>query len=628
MHFSSPEPSDLAFAMTAGHLPMAYLVRVRVAAVNTEDTGCRFGIFEADARWGGDNEAVNAQGKFCVVFQNYDDAQRIYVIRFNPHGGYHCWTGDEWVADAWRPTGAAYEQDRPYTVEIEKTRTEFLARVRDAEGSALVEAAAPVSEVRGRATADYFALGDLVTDYVRGELAVSSVAIEENVPRPYLEQDMRHSVVRQAPEGRYAMYGGLTRLGGDEIVCVYKVGSVDEEGSPWTVRDETIVWTRSTNGGHSWRPEPELIYENSQTRQENCCGTGYISDEGVFMHPFYILNADYEERAKEENWGRLHLAVSDDGLETWDIPEVETPFHAAASFGGIVELSDGRLLLNCYGAVERGSFRHQAGFLTSHDQGQTWGGYTLIGAEADPDGGPARLNETDIAELPDGRLVSMSRTQYSGFPLYRGVSDDGGETWTVERSALTGLCPALCYTTQGPPAGTLVLAYHDRWGKHANRGGVYLAFSHDGGESWGEPVWISGGAYPCMIETQPGAILCSYYRGHALLRASVFDVPFPTGLHATGGVPGSGDPGIRLQWDEYRGEAAAGLSYRVYRSPEADPRTEEGHLIATVEAGDHYDDDNVTPGGVYFYRVTAHDGDRRLGSSWVCAARAAIAEAE
>ena len=75
-----------------------------------------------------------------------------------------------------------------------------------------------------------------------------------------------------------------------------------------------------------------------------------------------------------------------------------------------------------------------------------------------------------------------------------------------------------------------MLVYHDRWGKHASKGGVYIAFSYDGGSTWGEPVWISGGAYPCAIELEPGVIFCSYYQSSVLLRGTIFKVPFPTGV--------------------------------------------------------------------------------------------------
>lgn len=162
--------------------------------------------------------------------------------------------------------------------------------------------------------------------------------------------------------------GGLTKLSDGNIFCVYKVGSLDPKtGSPWTVRDETIVWTRSKNGGLTWPQEENIIYRDASTRQENCCGKGHLAKSGTLLHPFYILNPDYEEEARAQNWSKLYLGVTRDQGKTWQIRPIATPFSIAASFGGIVRLRDGTLILNVYGAVKRGSFSHQAGVLRSND---------------------------------------------------------------------------------------------------------------------------------------------------------------------------------------------------------------------------------------------------------------------
>jgi hypothetical protein len=134
--------------------------------------------------------------------------------------------------------------------------------------------------------------------------AVQIARSEEIVPAA-VDEDLQRVVIRQAPKGRYAMYGGLTRLPNHEILCVYKVGSLDPKtGSPWSVRDETIVWARSTGYGRKWPEEEQIIYQDRKTRQENCCGTGLLSKDGTLRHPFYILNADYEKTPLQD-WGHL-----------------------------------------------------------------------------------------------------------------------------------------------------------------------------------------------------------------------------------------------------------------------------------------------------------------------------------
>ncbi|MDD4872055.1 MAG: sialidase family protein [Kiritimatiellae bacterium] len=445
----------------------------------------------------------------------------------------------------------------------------------------------------------------------------AAVCFGRDPTRPYLDVDMKHVVIRQAPPGRYAMYGGLTRLPTGEIFCVFKVGSLDKKtGSPWTVRDETIVWMRSSDNGLTWPQKENLIYMDSATRQENCCGKGYLAGNGTLLHPFYVLNADYEERAKEDNWSKLKLASSSDCGKTWKIVDVQTPFAIAASFGGILRMRDGMLLLNAYGSSQRGSFRHEAGVLRSKNDGETWSDYSVIGQTADPDKGPARLNETDVVELADGRLLSMSRTQYDGYPLFRGLSADKGYSWTAERSGLTGLCPSLCYTTAGPEEGTVVVTYHDRWGKHAAKGGIYVAFSTDGGAIWGEPLWISSGAYPCMIELQKGTIFCSYYQSNVLLRGTLFKVPFPSGLRANIGSTRGERPCVRLKWDSYRGRNSKLYEYRVYRSLASDVQVTRDNLVGSCRETSIYDDVSTNAKGQCYYRVAAYHCNRQVGVSW------------
>lgn len=448
--------------------------------------------------------------------------------------------------------------------------------------------------------------------------ATDGLAAEGEILR-VLDVDVEHVVVRQVPSSRYAMYGGLTKLPDGEIFCVYKVGSRDPEtNSPWTVRDETIVWAHSSSKGRSWPGEDNLIYENPSTRQENCCGKGYLAADGRLLHPFYTLNADYEEKAQRQNWAKLHLAVTKDMGETWKIRPVDAPLHLVTSFGGIVPLQDGTLLLHAYGAAEPDSFRHQSGILRSTDDGKTFNDYTIIGEGADPDGGHARLNETDTAELPSGELVSVSRTQYADFPLYQGVSSDKGRTWKVDRNGLTGLCPALCFTRSGPPEGILTLIYHDRWGKHASAGGIYAVFSTDEGNTWGEPVRMDHGAYPCLIEIAPGQMFTTFYRSFDLLRGAFFSVPFPSGLRARRPA-GSADK-VEVAWDAYRGKKAGDYTYQVHRSTRSDfPLTEET-LIGSVQQTDSFVDKAPEPEKKHFYRVVAHENQRPVGRSWVACA--------
>ena len=625
--FASLNSADLALACTSSPLPPCYRIKIEIGSVDVEHSGLRLGLFDSSACRGGDNTSVNASTRYSVSYHETKGLRRIYVQYYDRNGDYHCWDGTQWCRNSWRPTGLRWDPRSSYILCFTKCRDTMACHL-SVDGESRIEPdPIPVAAMRNCGKPEYFACGDMVTDYVRGVLAVDRFTIEELLMDEHLGADMEHVVIRQAPEGRYAMYGGLVRMSDAEIRCFYKVGSRDPEtGSPWTVRDETIVWTRSMDNGHTWEEHERVIHEDRSTRQEICCGNGYLNASGLLMHPFYILNPDYEERAKANNWSRLHLALSRDAGGSWQTPQLDVPIAMPASFGGFTTLADGTVLLSVYGCKERGTFRHEAGVLRSLDDGLTWSDYAAIGQGADADGGVARLNETDVIELPDGDLLSMSRTQYEQFPLFRGMSHDSGRTWSVERSGLTGLCPSLLYTVDGPAEGTVVLAYHDRYGKHEGKGGMYLGFSHDGGVTWDEPVWISPGAYPCLLALGSGRILCSYYRDSTLLRGTIFRVPFPTGIRATAGCDHADTCAVQLTWDAYKGQQAADCLYHVYRSREPEVDTDDAQPVASVRSANTYADTDVQPGIAYYYRVSAQAGTETVGTSWVAWTRAGTAE--
>ena len=615
--FDSPRVQDVAYAVTTEALPMCYSATIAIDGIDVVRSGCRFGIFNSAAQRPGDNDAINLATKYAVAFQESRGERMVYVWHSRPDGQYACWDGRQWRLAAWRSTGMRWQPSQQYRVSITKSIDAFECRVSNGNRVLVEPRPISVTEVRSGGGPDHLAFGDLVTDFVQGQIDVASVHIEELAMRPYLDRDMNRVVVRQAPSGRYAMYGGLTSMPDGSIVCVYKVGSRDKSGSPWTVRDETIVWTRSPDGGRTWPDEEKVIYADKSTRQENCCGTGYRTPDGRLIHPFYILNPDYEERAKANNWSFLQLAETSDGGRTWSIRRLDTPFAMPASFGGALGLRDGTVLLNVYGTGKLGTFRHQAGVMLSGDHGKTWSDFSLIGAKADPDGGPARLNETSLAELPNGTWLTMSRTQYSGFPLYRALSADRGRTWSVSDSGLTGLCPSLCLSQTGPPEGIVTLVYHDRWREHADQGGVYIAFSTDGGSTWGYPLWISPGAYPCTIETQPGRMLTVYYKSSDALHGTHFPAPFPSGLRA---MPEAGR--VAIEWDRYAGQEAESYAYHVHRSTRPFDDCSGAEAVGVVHNANAQADGATKPGRVYYYRVQAKQGDRVVGQSWLTVARA------
>ena len=220
------------------------------------------------------------------------------------------------------------------------------------------------------------------------------------------------------------------------------------------------------------------------------------------------------------------------------------------------------------------------------------------------------VNETSVTQLGDGRLLAVSRSYYhdEDYPLYQSVSEDNGFTWQTRRIGLHGLCPCLRWVSQGPPGGTTVLAYHDRYLEHQERGGIYVAFSHDCGETWGYQTYVDGGAYPCLLTLASGEMFLAWYGEHTELKGAFFDVPFPTGMRA------EVDAGsVTLRWD---GLADDTHTYRVHRSACAEAVPDADTAIGEVTSAHTHTDAAVEPGASCYYVVTAWDGDEQVGKSW------------
>ncbi len=329
---------------------------------------------------------------------------------------------------------------------------------------------------------------------------------------------MRHLTLCQAPPGRSAMYASLVDLGGDSLLCAFRTSTLDG-GDPWTNLDDEIVCLRSDDGGETW-PLDTLrpIYGDPAQHDYIECPSVLLT-HGEVLLVFYQVSPDHDEEDATTWRTRLLLTRSADRGDTWTAPQVlPTPIAAPASYGGIKRLRDGSLVLSHYGVVAAGAPGLSApALLRSRDEGQTWGEFAFLAYETELEQGQGvrGINETSVAELPDGHLVAMSRTYKPDYPLYRSVSDDGGRTWRFGPTPLHGLCPALL----GTGDGRLVLAYHDRYLEHADRGGIYLTTSVDAGATWAEPEFVAPGAYPCLL-ARAEEIMLAYYTDCTHLQAT------------------------------------------------------------------------------------------------------------
>jgi sialidase-1 len=177
-------------------------------------------------------------------------------------------------------------------------------------------------------------------------------------------------------------------------------------------------------------------------------------------------------------------------------------------------LASGRIVLPvCRDLSTKGQpDRWESGVYWSDDLGKTWQvGTNWVDL-------PKRgAMEPHIAELPDGRLLMVMRTQLGA--VFQSTSADGGATWSPGASLgveAPESCPELLRI---PNSDDLLLIwngsrYDPSWYSHfGKRTPLSTAVSRDGGKTWSKPRHIE--TDPGSAFSNPGA--CFTRNGHAII---------------------------------------------------------------------------------------------------------------
>ena len=158
---------------------------------------------------------------------------------------------------------------------------------------------------------------------------------------------------------------------------------------------------------------------------------------------------------------------SADGGKIWTEPV--SPHAQAKGFGNgsAIQLSDGTVAWAAEGPYDPEHEHNAIGIFLSPDRARTFELAAVLTADHD-------LHEPSIAELPDGRLVLVTRRNGDVF-----WSDDGGRAWTD--AAETGMelyDPHLLVTSNG-----VLACFHGSY----TAGGIRVILSPDGGATWHGP---------------------------------------------------------------------------------------------------------------------------------------------
>ncbi len=172
-----------------------------------------------------------------------------------------------------------------------------------------------------------------------------------------------------------------------------------------------------------------------------------------------------------------------------------------------LQLKDGTILFPTYGSKQPND-PDSSQVLRSTDYGETW---TLVPVATHPDG-KTHLNEPEIVEVKDGKLLMVMRTGVGSDHLWQAMSEDGGATWKdVRDTGVQGHPPDLLRLQDG----RLLLSY----GYRHTPFGVRAAVSADEGQTWDpKQIWTlrddGGGTdlgYPHSAQLKDGTVVTVYY---------------------------------------------------------------------------------------------------------------------
>ncbi len=340
----------------------------------------------------------------------------------------------------------------------------------------------------------------------------------ENLVQSSAEGQSQSETFRPIPADRIiALQGGgffpvLVRLNPDRLAAVVRGGDAH-----LGIKGR-LDWIESGDGGRTWTA-PKVLVDSQYDDRNPALGRMPNGTIVVAYAECYGYNEQGQWDPALERFSLFYILSKDEG-KTWSQKrELFTgPIAAQGNssvFGRIIVLKDGTALLTVYGQRDPGysgpvSIPQDAGsiingVIRSHDNGESWGDFSLISARGH--------SETGLLELEDGSLIAVMRNELAGHSMDLAMSSDHGHSWTQ--------AIPLTKPMQHPadllslPSGSLLLVYGNRMKPF----GVQGILSHDGGKTWDSDHPVSLGwnslntdcGYPSLALLEDGTIVCMYY---------------------------------------------------------------------------------------------------------------------
>jgi hypothetical protein len=224
--------------------------------------------------------------------------------------------------------------------------------------------------------------------------------------------------------------------------------------------------------------------------------------DGALLLAYAELHAYRSDGTFDWNAGPClpFFVTSSDGGRTWSQKRpLPAPWPNASPFGKITVCNDGTALLSLYRTPSDG-----VAILRSKDSGKTWGDVSIL---------PGK-DETQVIELPDGRLMALTRLEgQTDFGLLLSESDDKGYSWVRSQKLLRAMEWPFDATLLR--SGDLLLSY----GSRTNPFGAGVILNKNAGKTWNEEHRVLLGwdslstdtGYPSTVQLDDGSIVTMYY---------------------------------------------------------------------------------------------------------------------
>jgi sialidase-1 len=276
--------------------------------------------------------------------------------------------------------------------------------------------------------------------------------------------------------------------------------------------DIDLLLKRSFDGGRTWA-KTQVVWDDGANTCGNPCPVLDARTGTVWLLLTHNPGSDTQAmivNGTSRGTRTVWVAKSDDDGATWGPPveitrAVKRPgwtWYATGPGVGI-QLKDGRLVVPCDHQVA-GSKVQQAHVILSDDGGQTW----KLGGVVGP-----QCNESQAAELRDGRLLLNIRSYRGNHRRLVAFSKDGGETFSdpvEDRELIEPVCQASLLRYPGEAGGLLFSNPAS-----AKRERMTLRLSRDDGKTWPHARVLHDGpsAYSCLAVLPDGTVACLYERG-------------------------------------------------------------------------------------------------------------------